>query len=135
MVYSRPGRPSKYFEGKTRNGWRSVCTYTPDKKLAQRIEHMWSELAQRYRAWDLLEPVIADGRLIGPLYDRWLETKQDVAAMRRLAADVNVEPLVEEWARVMKTQVGADWASHAEKHVRHFFPKGEARMVSQVTPE
>jgi site-specific recombinase XerD len=135
MVYKREGRPSHYFEGKTRHGWKSVCTYTSDKKLAQRIEHMWAELAHTHRAWDLLEPVIADGRLIGTLYDRWLETKQNVSALRRLAADVNLEPLVDEWVSVMKTQVSADWASHAEKHVRHFFPAGDARMVSQVTTE
>jgi site-specific recombinase XerD len=135
MVYSRPGRPSKYFEAKTRHGWKQVCTWTRDKKLAARIEHMWSELAGRHRAWDLLEPVLANPRSIGALYDRWTETRHDVEVMRRLAADVNVEPFVSEWAAVMKTQVGEDWASHALVHVRAFFPAGVPRMVSSVTSD
>ncbi len=135
MVYKRSGRPSLYFEGKTRHGWRQVCTYTHDKKLAQRIEHMWAELASRHRAWDLLEPVLADGTTIGALYDQWTETKHDVEAMRRMAKDVDVEPFVEEWAEVFKTQTGADWAAHALTHTRFFFPAGEPRMVSAVTDE
>lgn len=135
MVYKRKGRPSLYFEAKTRTGWKQLCTHTPDKKLAQRIEHMWGELASRHRAWDLLEPVLADARRIGALYDAWVDTKQDVEAMRRKAADVNVEPLVAEWTAVHASQVGADWAAHALTHVRHFFPEGTVRMVSDVTTD
>lgn len=135
MVYSRPGRPSKYFEAKTRTGWKQLCTHASDKRLAQRIEHMWGELATRHRAWDLLEPVLAKPASIGALYDTWTETKQDVEEMRRRAKDVDVELLVAEWNAVMVTQVGADWAAHALMHVRWFFPGGVPRLVSAVTAD
>lgn len=140
MVYRRGKRPSLYFEAKTRNGYQQVCTLVSDKKLALRIEHMWAELAG-VRAWDLLEPVLADLKKkeserkwpIGRLYDLWEQTRHNVAEMRRLAADVDVEPLVAEWYAVMLSTTGADWAKHALAHVRHFFPEGSPRMVSQVT--
>lgn len=135
MVYRREGRPSLYFEAKTRHGWKQLCTHTHDKKLAQRIEHMWGELAGRHRAWDLLEPVLAQPKRIGALYDRWTDTRHDVEQMRRLAADKNVEPFVAEWNAVMKTQVGADWTAHALVHVRAFFPAGVERLTSECTPD
>lgn len=137
MVYRRrkPLRPSWYFEAKTREGFKQVCTHTPDKRLAERIEHMWSELANRHRAWDLLDPVIAKPASIGALYDSWSEARFDVEAMRRKAADVDIEPLVAEWHGVYLTRVAKDTAEHALVHVRHFFPEGVPRMGSTVTAD
>lgn len=135
MVYKRKGRPSYSFEAKTRHGWKQVCAHTSDKKLAGSIEHMWSVLSNKHRAWDLLEPVLAKPRTIGTLYDQWDSTQHSVEGMRRLAADVDLEPLVSEWSVVMQSQVGADWAEHALAHVRHFIPAGTPRMVSSVTAD
>lgn len=135
MVYRREKRPSFYFEAKLKVGFKQLCTHTPDKKLAQRIEHMWTELATRHRAWDLLEPVVNDPRKIGDLYDVWSETRGDVEEMRRRAKDVDVEPLVAEWTAIHASQVGKDWTDHALKHVRHFFPEGVARKASDVTKD
>lgn len=132
MVYLRKPRPSFYFEARTEHGWKSLCTHTSNKRLAQRIEHLWAEIAAM-RAWDLLEPVWKDARKIGVLYDRYEQSRGNLVEMRRLAADVNVEPFVLEWNTVMKARIGADWSSHALAHVRHFFPASEPRMVSEVT--
>lgn len=134
-MISKGKRPSWYFEARTRTGYRQMCTHTADKKLAGQIEHMWDVLSSRHRAWDLLDPALADSKKIGPLFDSWSESKQDIEAMRRKAADVDIEPLVAEWNTVMKTQVGADWAAHALKHVRDFFPEGTPRLTSAVTAE
>lgn len=103
---------------------------------------MWGELSTQ-RAWDLLEPVVADlgthraGRqhTIGALFDLWQETKHDVAAMRRRAKDRNIEPLVAEWHEWHKGRVEADTAAHALTHVRHFIPEGTPRVVSSVTTD
>lgn len=135
MVYSRPGRPSKYFEARTRTGWKQICTHTPDKKLAQSMEHMWDVLSSRHRAWDLLDPVLADPKTIGALFDAWTDTKQDVEEMRRRAKDVDVEPLVAVWAAIYTQRVEADSAKHAVKHVRFFFPVDAPRLASSVTSD
>lgn len=135
MVYRRKPRPSFYFEAKTRTGWKQLCTHTPDKKLAQGIEYMWATLADRFRAWDLLEPVLNDSKRIGALYDRWLDTKQDVEAMRRLASDVDVEPIVAKWYAAYEGTVTADSAKHALAHVRQFFPPDTPRLASTITAE
>jgi integrase len=135
MVYRRDKRPSFYFEAKLRDGFKQLCTHTHDKKLAQRIEHMWSELADRYRAWDLLEPVIAAPKKISALYDAWEETDRNVEAMRRRFADVDLSPVVEQWNDVYTTRVKADSAAHALKHVRWLIPTDTKTMTSAVTPE
>lgn len=140
MTYKRAGRPSYYFEAKLRNGYRQLCADTSDWATARRIEGMWVALADE-RAWDLLEPVVAelsrrkgDRRYsIGALYDLWRETKQDVGAMRRRLNDQNIEPLVAEWHRWHVGRVELDTAEHALYHVRQFFPEETPRTASSVT--
>ncbi len=142
MTYRRTGRPSYYFEARQRHGYRQLCADTGDKLTARRIEAMWAELADM-RAWDLLEPVVADlGKRkgerrasIGALYDLWRDTKGDVADMRRRAVDVDVEPLIAEWHRWHLGRVELDTAEHALFHVRQFFPEGVARVASSVTAD
>lgn len=132
VLVTKGKRPSWYFEAKTRHGYKQLCTHTTDKALAGKMEHMWGVLANQHRAWDLLEPVLADPRKIGALYDDWKDTNHNVEAMRLRANDVDVEPLVAEWFGVYKGQVAEDSAKHALKHVRHFFPKGVVRKKSTV---
>ena len=141
MVYKRGKRPSFYFEAKLQNGYKQLCADTSDKRTAQRIEHMWGTLADQ-RAWDLLQPVVDDlakpttqrTHTIGRLLDWWTETKGDVAAIRRKAADVDVVALVESWYDAYKGTVKVDSAEHALAHVRHFFPAGTRRLASSVKP-
>lgn len=135
MVYRRDKRPSFYFEAKLRDGFKQLCTHTHDKKLAQRIEHMWGELADRYRAWDLLEPVIATPKAISALYDAWSEAKQDVEEVRRRSHDRDIEPLVAEWKGVYEKGVESDTATHALTHLRYLFPEGVPRLASTVTAD
>jgi len=135
MVFHRKGRPTFYFQAASRVGYKQLCTHTTDKKLAQRIEHMWSELADKYRAWDLLEPVLTAPRTIGALYDAWTETDKDVEAMRRRAADVDVTPLVDEWCAVYAGTVAPATAAYAKAHARLFFPEGVKRLASSVTTD
>lgn len=135
MVYRRSQRPTFYMEAKTRTGFKQVCTHARDKKLAQRIEHMWAELAA-VRAWDLLEPVLDGALTIGALYDRWSTTRGDLAAMRLLAADVDLAPLVDEWIAVYRnTKVSEDTAKHALHQVRWLLPAGTVRLVSSVSAD
>lgn len=143
MVYRRGKRPSFYFDAKTRTGFKQLCAHTPDKNLAAKFEHMWNTLADRHRAWDLLEPVLADlaksetkrTYSIGRLWDNWQKTKQNVEAMRVLAADVDISPVVADWIAVYKQSVKEDTADHALVHVRAFFPENETRMASTVTAD
>lgn len=132
MSFKRKGRPSRYFQAKRRFGFKQLCTFTTDKLTADRIEHMWGALANK-RAWDLLEPVLAEPETIGALYDLWDATSHNLEEMRRRRDDVDVEPLVAEWHTVYETHVEQDTADHALTHVRFFFPEQVARLRSSVT--
>ena len=84
MVFRRGKRPSWYFAGKTKTGWEQLCTFTPDKRLGEKIEAMWAELTDKNRAWELLvsakqsyDLVLASGRL---------SEAEAAAAARQLAA-------------------------------------------------
>jgi Site-specific recombinase XerD len=136
MVYRRAGRPSQYFEAQTQHGgYKQMCTHTSDKKLAQRMEHMWGELAERHRAFDLLNPVLERRQSISALYDAWEASGRNVEAMRRKAADVDIEPFIADWLKVYETTVEADTAAHALKHVRFLFPENTPRFTSTVTTD
>jgi integrase len=141
MVYRRGTRPGFTFQAKTRTGWRQMGCETPDKALAQKIEAMWSDLAVKERAWDVLEKVRPQRMkepppgtfTIGELYDWWLESRRNVAALRRRVNDQDIEPLVEPWNVWLASQRGADWTQHALNYVRGLVPQGQPRMASSVT--
>jgi integrase len=134
MPYKRDGRPSFYFDGLLRSGGRrQFCTRTPDRRLAQKMEAMWDDLAKRHRAWDILDSVVAGRLTVGQLFDAWSETRQDVDAIRRRLADVDIEPLVNEWYAVHEGQVKVDSARHALAHVRFLLPESETRLASTVS--
>lgn len=135
MAYRRAPRPSFYFDGRTRTGWKQLCAHTPAKRLASKIEQMWAELAERHRAWDLLEPVLTTPRTITALWDLWDETRHDIEEIRRRRNDVDVEPIVSEWYEIYSKQVEVDTANHALVHVRHFLPEGTPRLRSAITKD
>lgn len=132
-VFKRGDRPSYYFTGKTRFGWLQLCTHTPDKRLAAKIEAMWVELAEEQRAWDVLGRVFAKQLPIQDLYDVWRESQRDVHELRRRLDDSDVEPLVEQFLTIYKSKVRPDTLSHVEYHLRWLLPKGEPRAASLCT--
>ena len=92
---------------------------------------MWTALALEHRAWDLLEPVLAakDGEQgehhLGRLYDLWVSTRYNVGEMRRLQADVDLEPLVKPWHTAHSRGVSAGYGEQILVHVRWLIPAGE----------
>lgn len=141
MVYRRDGRRAYTFQARTRTGFEQMGAGTEDKALATKIEHMWNDdLAGKERAWDVLEKVRPLRKKLEPgtvtvvqLYDLWIESKRNIAALRRRLADVDLEPLVAQWNTWLKSQKGADWAAHALVHVRRILPDGVPLYASSVT--
>jgi integrase len=134
MVYRRGTRPSFYFQGRTRTGWEQMCSFTPDKRLAEKIDGMWEMLAARERAWDVLERVHGGPLTAAELYDVWLESGRNVEALRRRLNDADLEALVEPWHAAYLTKVTSDSAAHALVHVRWLIPRGTPLRASDATP-
>jgi len=111
------------------------------KALAQRISAMWESLAVEHRAWDLLEPILAAparprverAARLGRLYDLWVSTRYNVAEVRRLLSDVDLEPFVEPWHTAHGRGVSVGYAEHVIVHVRWLLPAGEPCPLSRVT--
>lgn len=136
MVFRRGTRPSWYFSARTRTGWQQLCTHTPDKRLGHKMEVMWEELADRHRAWDILDPALApEGMRVSVLFDLWVEVGRKIEELRRRLRDRDIEPLVAEWDTAHRPEVKADSADHALGHVRYLLPEGTPRLASSVTLE
>lgn len=135
MAYRRSGRPTYYFEARTETGRKQLSTGTPNRALAGRIEGMWDALAVSHRAWDILNSVLAGRLTVGRVFDAWSRAGHDATQLRRLLADVDLVPLVEEWVEIHRRRVKPDSAAHALAHVRYFFPEGQRVLASQVTPD
>jgi len=135
MVFRRGARPSFYFQGKTRTGWEQLCAFTPDKRLAEKIEGMWADLADKHRAWDVLGRVLNSTMKPSELYDLWLESGRNVEGVRRRLNDTDIEPFVKDWNEAHKADVEPDSAAHALTHVRWLVPEGQPLLASAVTPE
>lgn len=144
MVYQRSNRDGyvrEYsFQARTRTGYEQRGTGTRDRILAARIETMWKELAERERAWDVLSKIRPLRKKPNPgtltileLYDLWVEVKRNLPALRRRLADADIEPIVAEWNRWLRSQGGRDWAQHALSHVRRIVPEGRPLLASGVT--
>jgi hypothetical protein len=144
MVFKRTGARTYAFQARLPNGrYRQLQTGAPytaaGKALASRIEAMWTALALEHRAWDLLEPVLTASRgeraaRLGRLYDLWVETKYNPNAMRRLLADVDLEPLVATFDTWYRQHVRGDTVDHAVAHLRVLLPAGVACSVAKMTP-
>lgn len=135
MVFRRAGRPTWYFQAKTRHGWTSLSTGTPDRRLAEKIATMWETLAGDERAWDCLDPVLARQRKIGTLFDLWRESGRKVAVLRRLLNDVDLEPLVSDFLTVHAKKVKPDSLNHIRYHLRTLLPAGVPFPRSSATVE
>jgi integrase len=133
MVFRRRGRPTWYWQAKCRNGYRQLSAGTPDKRLADKIEAMWSVLADEHRAWDVLERVTSGAMDVGELFDLWKEAGRNVEALRRLLNDVNLEPMVADFLGVHAKRVRPDTLAHIAHHLRALLPDGEPAARSRFT--
>lgn len=135
MPYRRGTRPSLYFMGRTRAGWTQLCAFTPDKRLAEKIEAMWEELANEHRAWDILAHVLRHDMNAAELYDLWVDAKRNVRALRRHLADSDLAALVEPWREAYCKKVTTESANHALAHVRWLIAEGASLRATDATPD
>lgn len=140
MVYRRKGRKGYTFQARTQTGWEQMGTGAANKALAQRIETMWETLASTHRAWDILQPILDGGRsrskLLGALYDLWLDTKYDVVEVRRRMNDTNIETIVNEYLAIYaRSGVAKHTSDYTEKYLRHLLAEGSTKNASTATPD
>jgi integrase len=108
-------------------------TGTQDRKLAQQIGRMVDELGPRgKRRWDLLRAV-TDGRLtLAQLWDTY--SKNGVEGLAARLNDVDLSPLVEDFASSHAKRVTPAHAKLAKIYVRRFIPDGKPFLRSSLTP-
>jgi integrase len=135
MAYRRTGRPSWYFEARTETGRKQLCTGSPNRVLARRIEEAWEEIALSHRAWDVLGEVLAGRLSVGRLYDLWRDSRGALDEIRRRLHDVDLDGIVNEWHAQHARSVRSDSAKHALAHVRWLLPRGTRTPASAVTSE
>lgn len=135
MPFKRPGRPSLYFKGLTRNGrYAQLSSGVKAKKPAQEIETMWKSLARDYRAWDVLEPVLSGQLKIGVLFDAWRESQGNLTDLRRRLNDVDLSLLVPTYlAEYGQSGVAPDTVEHTSHALRWLLPEGVPQPASRTT--
>lgn len=134
MSFARGKRRNRYFQARTRTGWRQLCADTPDRIVANRIEAMWAELAENLH-WDVLDAVLLGGLRPAELYALYRECGGHVGQLRRSVHDVDLEPLVEPFLEVYGADVAEDTARHVATHVRALLPAGTPFLRSRATPD
>lgn len=132
MVFRRGTRRSWYFTGRTRTGWEQVCTFTPHRRTAARIEAMWQDMAEDHRAWDVLGRVLAGEMNAAQLYDIWSSNGRSLSKVRQVLADTDLEPLVDEFLAIYRKQFPVA-ARHVEAHLRWLMPEGAPLLISTAT--
>ena len=123
-------------------------TGTPDKRTAQALERMVSELKVR-RDWEILDAITGGERrglagdkhaprpraplTLGAVFDAW--RVNDLDRLRSRLADVDVEPLIVEWQGALRAKLGEDseTVSHYLTHVRSLIPAGVACSRAELT--
>lgn len=138
MVFRRKTGTGWMFQARTRHGWKPL-TFRGTKPKAARLAELWEELAQKERAWDILDPILASPRKerqprLGQLLDLWAETRQSLGELRRRLNDPDIEPYVAQWHAVYKKTTPKS-ATEQLSRVRHFFPAGKPRVLSTVTTD
>lgn len=132
MVFRRGARRSWYFSGRLRSGWVQVCTFCPDRKLAQKVEAMWNELADSERAWDVLDRVMAGELTAADLYDIWADAGRSIARLKQRLADTDLEPLVDDFLAIYRRKFPRS-VGHVEAHLRWLIPEGTPLLASAAT--
>ena len=136
MVFRRGQRPSFYFQARTRYGWQQLCTHAKDRKLAEKIVFMWSELADDHRAFDVLDRVLAGDLNAAELFDLWRSEAIDrnLPALRTRLRDADLAPLVDEFLDIYGKRFPRA-VGHVRAHLRALLPEGDSLLISQATPE
>lgn len=129
-------RGSKYFIGvPSRAGvWKKRATGTGDRGLARSMSRMIDELGPKgKRLWEFLEPV-CDGTLrVAELYDAW--TSGQLEQLRERLQDIDLEPSVGEWLKVIGPNVATDTLAHYGLYVRSLLQSGKPFPRSTLTSE
>jgi len=136
-AFKKKGRTIYDVKIPTRDGeWVMRTTSTRDTVTAKRMQAMVDAIAPKgKRRWALVDALV-DYRITVPeMYDVYLEVGRDLDLLEARLADVNIEPMVAEWAKNPggKVKPGSDSAAHYLHHVRGFIPKGEPFHLSQFT--
>jgi integrase len=107
-------------------------TGTQDKKLAGQIGRMVDDLGPRgKRRWDILS-VVTDGRMtLAQLWDSYSANGIDQLTIR--INDIDLSPLVDEWAISHATRVTPAHAKLAKIYVRRLIPEGKPFLRSSLT--
>ena len=108
-------------------------TGTQDRKLAQQIGRMVDELGPRgKRRWDVLSAV-TEGRItLAQLWDTY--SANGIEGLTARLNDVDLSPLVEDFAVSHATRVTPAHAKLAKIYVRRFIPDGKPLLRSSLTP-
>jgi integrase len=129
MPYRRDGVQQWYVAVPTRTGRVKRSSGTADKATARAIERMVKALGDE-RAWDLLDALVAQTLPIGELYDAW--RANDLKGLRARHNEVDLEPLVAEWAAIYGRQRPGRLAQTLYR-VRQLIPEGKPLPRSAVT--
>lgn len=137
--------------------WVKRTTGTKDKLTARAIDRMIEQLgAQGKHAWDVLEMVtVTPPRwTLSELWRRWSAVTTErvdgdsgereepspaerIKALRAQLVEIDLEPLVDKFLKVMEgpsSGISADTAAHYVAGVRTMVPKGQPFYRSQLTP-
>lgn len=142
MVYKRKGRPGFTFSARTRHGCEEMGTGADYRPLANKIAQMWERLASEFRAWDLLDPIIAAGRQrtrkLLALYDLYADVGGRIDQLRFRLKDTDLVTLIAPWEQAHRLGVKPDSAAHALAHVQWLFgvepdqERAPVRMASET---
>jgi integrase len=122
VPFKRPNRSTWYVTLRLPGGEVRRSCGTADRPTARSIERALRELEQT-REWELLNAVV-DGKIsLGTLYDA--VRSKGLETLRVALSDVDLEPFVNEWARVhARTGVKSDTIAHYLHAVRSFMREG-----------
>ncbi len=135
-VFRRAGRPTWYFQAKTRPGYRPLSTRTTDTRTAQEIARMWHLLSSGSRAWDVLEPVLEGRTPITALLDAFRDSKGAVEELRFRLNDVDLTALVPEYLGIYATGGRKeDTLQHVKQALTWLLPAGSSVRASGATTD
>jgi integrase len=129
-------RGATYFIGipSRSRGWIKRTTGTLDKSLARSMSRMVDDLGPRgRRAWDLLEAVESKRLAVAQLYDAYSMGRLDL--LREQLEDVDLEPQVSDWLKVIASHMAPDTLDHYELYVRSLIQVGKRFPRSALTHE
>lgn len=158
-AYKPKGKRTRKVKMPTRDArkWVARSTGTRDPQRAKLMQRMVDVLGPKDKAaWDLMETVTAPENpthTLSELFELWLSTPvtrhdpqtgdpiapsddERIRHMRAQLRDVDVEPMIEDFFKVMtgpKENVGKDTAQHYRAAVRTLITKGKPYLVSRLT--